>query len=62
MPVFVISDLILREMRRAAAPCRSAARRLEALPGPAGGGSDDTAGVDGYILGVALEAAPVVSF
>ena len=62
MPVFVISDLILREMRRAAAPGRPAARRLEALLGPAGGGSDDTAGVDGYILGVVAGAAPVVSF
>jgi hypothetical protein len=61
MPVFEIGDLIMGEVRPAAASSLVAAGLLKALSGLADGPSGRAAGTDGYILGVVAATAPLNS-
>jgi urease accessory protein len=61
MPVFEIGDLIMGEVRPAAASSLAAAGLFEALSGLADGPSGRAAGTDGYILGVMVGTAPLSS-
>jgi len=61
MPVFEIGDLIMGEVRPAAASSLAAAGLCEVLSGLADGPSGRAAGTDGYILGVVAATAPLIS-
>jgi hypothetical protein len=61
MPVFEIGDLIMAELRPAAATSLAAVGPFAALSGLADGAQGRAAGAGGYILGVMAGTAPLTS-